>query len=114
MPGPAEFLVAASLLALMIIFRIVNMLHYRFDSDEPQHLHVIWGWVHGFVQYRDLFDNHMPLFHHGGGRGTATSTAHSIAVHWRNRFRFMIPLIWGLVEPAVSDYISGLSWHVGL
>ena len=38
------------------------MLHYQFDSDEPQHLHVIWGWVHGFVQYRDLFDNHMPLF----------------------------------------------------
>src|SRR5262249_354320 len=37
--------------------------HYRFDSDESQHLHVIWGWARGFVQYRDLFDNHMPLFH---------------------------------------------------
>jgi dolichyl-phosphate-mannose-protein mannosyltransferase len=63
MSGPAEFLSAASLFTLMIVFRIVNMLHYQFDSDEPQHLHVIWGWVHGFVQYRDLFDNHMPLFH---------------------------------------------------
>jgi len=38
------------------------MLHYQFDADESQHLHVIWAWTHGFVQYRDVFDNHMPLF----------------------------------------------------
>jgi hypothetical protein len=63
MSGPAEFIAAAVLFALMIVIRIVNILHYRFDSDEPQHLHVIWGWARGFVQYRDLFDNHMPLFH---------------------------------------------------
>ncbi|HEX4696176.1 MAG TPA: glycosyltransferase family 39 protein [Candidatus Udaeobacter sp.] len=37
-------------------------MHYRFGSDEPQHLHVVWGWARGFVQYRDLADNHMPLF----------------------------------------------------
>ena len=36
---------------------------YRFDSDEQQHLHVAWGWTAGLVQYRDLFDNHAPLFH---------------------------------------------------
>jgi hypothetical protein len=36
---------------------------YRFDSDEPQHMHVAWGWAHGLAQYRDVFDNHMPLFH---------------------------------------------------
>ena len=36
---------------------------YIFNTDEPQHLHVVWGWVHGQVQYRDLFDNHPPLFH---------------------------------------------------
>ena len=35
---------------------------YRVDSDEPQHLHVVWGWSHGLLQYRDLFDNHAPLF----------------------------------------------------
>jgi hypothetical protein len=63
MSGPAEFIAATVLFALMILIRIVNILHYRFDSDEPQHLHVIWGWTRGFVQYRDLFDNHMPLFH---------------------------------------------------
>src|SRR6516225_10091993 len=63
MSGPGEFIVAAVLFALMIAIRVVNILHYRFDSDESQHLHVIWGWARGFVQYRDLFDNHMPLFH---------------------------------------------------
>jgi hypothetical protein len=63
MSGLAEFIAAAVLFALMIVIRVANILHYRFDSDEPQHLHVIWGWARGFVQYRDLFDNHMPLFH---------------------------------------------------
>jgi Dolichyl-phosphate-mannose-protein mannosyltransferase len=62
MSGPAELIAAAILFALMIVIRVVNMTRYRFDSDEPQHLHVIWGWARGFVQYRDLFDNHMPLF----------------------------------------------------
>src|SRR5258708_36042388 len=41
----------------------MGFLRYRFDSDEPQHLHVAWGWTAGLVQYRDLFDNHAPLFH---------------------------------------------------
>jgi Dolichyl-phosphate-mannose-protein mannosyltransferase len=57
-----EFIAAASLFVVMIAFKIVNMMCFRFDSDEPQHLHVIWAWARGFVQYRDVFDNHMPLF----------------------------------------------------
>ena len=56
MSGPGEFIAAAVLFALMIVIRVVNILRYRFDSDESQHLHVIWGWARGFVQYRDLFD----------------------------------------------------------
>jgi hypothetical protein len=63
MSGPGEFIAAAVLFALMIAIRVINILRYRFDSDEPQHLHIIWGWARGFVQYRDQFDNHMPLFH---------------------------------------------------
>ena len=63
MSGPVEFIAAATLFALLIALNILNVLHEGFNSDEPQHLHVIWGWAHGFVQYRDLFDNHMPLFH---------------------------------------------------
>lgn len=50
---------AAAALAL----RVLAWLRYRFDSDEQQHLHVAWGWTAGLVQYRDVFDNHAPLFH---------------------------------------------------
>jgi hypothetical protein len=34
----------------------------RFDNDEPQHLHVVWAWATGHLPYRDVFDNHAPLF----------------------------------------------------
>src|SRR5207244_11658312 len=60
---PHEFTSAASLLIALILLRVITIMHYRFGSDEPQHLHVVWGWARGFVQYRDLADNHMPLFH---------------------------------------------------
>jgi hypothetical protein len=42
--------------------RVVAILRFRVSSDEPQHLHVIWAWTQGLVQYRDVFDNHSPLF----------------------------------------------------
>jgi hypothetical protein len=60
--GLTESWVAALAFAGVIVLRIVYALVYRVDSDEPQHLHVVWGWAHGMVQYRDLFDNHSPLF----------------------------------------------------
>lgn len=58
-----EWLAIAACFAGLLALKTVAACRYRFNSDEPQHLHVIWGWVHGFVQYRDLFDNHPPLFH---------------------------------------------------
>jgi hypothetical protein len=48
---------------MILAMRGVAFFRYRFDSDEPQHLHVAWGWTVGLLQYRDLFDNHAPLFH---------------------------------------------------
>src|SRR6516225_5476714 len=59
---PHEFTSAALFLIALILLRVITIMHYRFGSDEPQHLHVIWGWARGFVQYRDVADNHMPLF----------------------------------------------------
>ena len=59
---PHEFTSAALLLIGLIFLRVVTVTYYKFGADEPQHLHVIWGWARGFVQYRDLADNHMPLF----------------------------------------------------
>ncbi len=45
------------------VLHVVYLRGYRLDTDEPQHLHVVWSWVRGLVQYRDVFDNHAPLFH---------------------------------------------------
>src|SRR5438876_6465485 len=58
-----EAAVIAALTAVSIVFRALAFFFYRFDSDEPQHLHVTWGWTAGQLQYRDVFDNHAPLFH---------------------------------------------------
>jgi hypothetical protein len=51
------------LFAVTFALRLLYVFHYPIDSDEPQHLHVVWGWTQGFLPYRDVFDNHMPLFH---------------------------------------------------
>jgi hypothetical protein len=91
--GPAEFLAVASLFTVMIIFRIANMLRYQFDSDEPQHLHVIWAWVHGFVQYRDVFDNHMPLFHLALAPIVALVGEHATILYW---MRFVLLPMYGI------------------
>ncbi len=48
---------------VILALRVVYMRGFGFDTDEPQHLSVIWAWVRGLVQYRDVFDNHAPLFH---------------------------------------------------
>jgi len=59
----SERLLLWSTLAATTVLRALACFRYRFDSDEQQHLHVTWGWTAGKVQYRDLFDNHTPLFH---------------------------------------------------
>jgi 4-amino-4-deoxy-L-arabinose transferase-like glycosyltransferase len=58
-----ERLTLVALAVLSAALRWIAYFHYRFDSDEPQHLHVAWGWTAGLLQYRDVFDNHAPLFH---------------------------------------------------
>src|SRR5438128_4142804 len=62
MSGPAEFMAAVSLFLLMVVFRLVSITRFKFDSDESQYTHVIWAWARGFIQYRDVFDDHVPLF----------------------------------------------------
>ena len=62
---PCGYEPAAIVLVLLTAFvlRVVYAVHFRVDTDEPQHLHVAWGWSQGLMQYRDVFDNHAPLFH---------------------------------------------------
>jgi hypothetical protein len=58
-----ERIALAVVAAAALVLRALAFFRFRFDSDEPQHLHVAWGWTAGLVQYRDVFDNHAPLFH---------------------------------------------------
>ena len=53
---------AIGLFVFLLALRILYAVHYRIDSDEPQHLHVVWGWTQHMIPYRDYFDNHSPLF----------------------------------------------------
>ena len=57
-----EIWVVSAAVCALVALRVAYVFHYRVDSDEPQHLHVVWGWASGLIQYRDLFDNHAPLF----------------------------------------------------
>ena len=59
----ADVIAVTSIAAVSLLCRALAFFVYRFDSDEPQHLHVAWGWTAGLLQYRDVFDNHAPLFH---------------------------------------------------
>ena len=46
----------------LIGLQLLHVFHWRVNSDEPQHLHVVWAWTQGLLPYRDVFDNHAPLF----------------------------------------------------
>ncbi len=50
-------------LAVQATLRAFLAFRHQVNVDEPQHLHVAWGWTQGLLQYRDVFDNHAPLFH---------------------------------------------------
>ena len=60
--GRMERIFAASLLLAGLVMRGLAVLRHRVNSDEPQHLHVAWAWTQGLLPYRDVFDNHSPLF----------------------------------------------------
>jgi hypothetical protein len=53
----------AVLCAVLGTLKLIALLRYRVNLDEPQHLHVAWGWSQGLISYRDVFDNHTPLLH---------------------------------------------------
>src|SRR5690349_654729 len=59
---PTEPFTLILLFVIALGLRVVYAFHYRADSDEAQHLHVAWAWTRGLLPYRDLFDNHAPLF----------------------------------------------------
>lgn len=49
-------------LVLLAALRLAWLNAYPNNSDEAQHAHVAWAWTQGLLLYRDVFDNHGPLF----------------------------------------------------
>lgn len=62
-PGKAEFIIASVVTILIVALRWFYAQYQSWGSDEPQHMHVVWAWANGYIPYRDIFDNHTPLFH---------------------------------------------------
>jgi dolichyl-phosphate-mannose-protein mannosyltransferase len=56
-----EKLVAVGFFIILLVLRWFYATNQPWDSDEPQHLHVVWGWANGMLPYKDIFDNHAPL-----------------------------------------------------
>ena len=72
--APVERRWLAGLLLLLLGVRVWFAWKIDFNSDETQHLHVVWAWANHLwpysaavgdrtLPYRDVFDNHTPLFH---------------------------------------------------
>lgn len=88
----------AALLVLGLALRVLMAWRFRVDSDEPQHLHVVWAWTHGLLPYRDVFDNHMPLFHLLSGILVAGARFDAV----RGGFEVGIPALYVIVDRSGS------------
>jgi len=70
-------LIAASF-TMTALLHLVYAFRYRFDSDEPQHLHVVWGWTRGVIPCYNVDIMTIPskekqIFFHVGLAKTATT-----------------------------------------
>ncbi|MDR3403850.1 MAG: glycosyltransferase family 39 protein [Chthoniobacter sp.] len=106
------------ILALLILgtLRWFSITSHPWNSDEPQHLHVVWAWTVGLLQYRDIFDNHTPLFH----------ILYSPLLRWLGERadiviqmrRAMIPLfalsVWCVYRLGVLAYDRRTGWFAAL
>jgi len=88
----SERWLAGMLLIAGLVLRLVIVWRFRVNSDEPQHLHVVWAWTQGLLPYRDVFDNHMPLFHMLSVPALLAVGERATAVLWMRLL--MLPL-WG-------------------
>jgi hypothetical protein len=52
----------AVVVVALAVLRLCWLNAYPLNSDEAQHAHVAWAWTQQLLPYRDVFDNHGPLF----------------------------------------------------
>ena len=63
LPRGVSLFVPLAVIGVLLVVRCVAVIQLRADSDEAQHLHMIYGWLSGELPYRDRFDNHTPLLY---------------------------------------------------
>ena len=59
----ASIYIPLAVVVFLLAVRCVAVFQLKTDSDEAQHLHMIYGWIGGELPYRDRFDNHTPLLY---------------------------------------------------
>jgi len=57
-----EIALGVAVILILLGLRWFYVTTQPWNSDEPQHLHVVWAWANGLLPYKDVFDNHSPLF----------------------------------------------------
>ncbi len=57
-----DWIAAGVIVLVMLVLKAFYIHSLPWHSDEPQHMHVVWSWASGRLPYRDVFDNHSPLF----------------------------------------------------
>lgn len=115
-PAGLEWLFIALALVVLVMLRINTIRSHQWNTDEPQHLHVVWGWTVGKLQYRDIFDNHTPLFHMlSAPLLKAIGERPDIVLVMRF---FMIPLfalsLWFIYRLAAVTYDRRIAWYAVL
>lgn len=98
--------------ALLLALRVVRAFTLTVNSDETQHLHVVWAWTQGLVVYRDVFDNHTPLFHLLCAPLLRLLGERADVVLWARLA--MIPLYFGTLYATWRIGRSIGSWRTGL
>ena len=43
----AEWFVAGAAVLALLVLRWFYAKNYAWNTDEPQHLHIVWAWAHG-------------------------------------------------------------------
>src|SRR5579871_6428223 len=115
-PSWVEITVIVAALVALAVLRWCSVYSHRWNTDEPQHLHVVWAWTVGLLQYRDIFDNHTPLFHMLNAPLLRwLGERADIVIQMR---RAMIPLfavsVWCVYRLGVVVYDRRIGWFAAL
>ncbi len=60
-PAGVERWAVSALILFGTLLRVAYVFRHDVNIDEPQHLHVTWGWTKGLLPYRYVFDNPSPV-----------------------------------------------------